>query len=217
MSKDGLYLTNAVHETFDMEGGLTDSKGSNRRARVGAVKCADDHYKLDDGTTAPIKGPMCLNPDPTEFEKLGKGSQEELEQDIYNVQDGFARKVYGIFSVEVLLMASWVFFVQLNKESVAELHTNNMYLIIAIVLALGSFIAIIAGMKSIQRKVPVNYILAFVNCLAMSFIAGRITYTMNINIVLTSFILTFIITLGLFFAAPKIIASLTKRKGHQLS
>lgn len=140
--------------------------------------------------------------------------------DLYNEQQGFIRKTYGIFSVYVLLMSVYVFYCQFNKDD-GEFYQNvarSKYgLGTAITLAIGSLLTIILGMSGIQRKTPVNYILGFTFALSLSYIAGYLTIGIDINVVLTSFILTFVISILMAWLAPRILGAFGKKKQLEYS
>lgn len=116
---DDLYMPKAVQESlFDLEGGekLSTSKNSNSSKSSSKKKDIPEGFfkykgesELIDNKKVP-EGSFPLNPELDSFRTFGFTDKEEFENNVYKIQSGFVTKVYGIFSVQVLIMAVWVFF-----------------------------------------------------------------------------------------------------------
>lgn len=70
-----------------------------------------------------------------------------------------------------------------SKEELKKVTSDGTYfaynakiLYGTIAVALITLLAILCGMKTIQRKVPVNYILGFTNAFSMCYISGFLTF-----------------------------------------
>lgn len=88
---------------------------------------------------------------------------------------------------------------------------NAKILYAAIAVALGTLLAIICGLKSVQRKVPVNYVLGYTFALSMCYICGFVTFKYSANAVLAAFGVTLIMTILLAIFGGKIVSKLGRR------
>ena len=108
--------------------------------------------------------------DPYNSQLFSEADDPPLKFDNPSVRSNFIRKVYLILCTQLVFTSASVTYVASNPNSAEFYQTNTYLLIIAVVVYLVTLYSLFC-VRSLARKVPINYILLTLFTFAMSFIA----------------------------------------------
>lgn len=141
----------------------------------------------------------------------------------YQTKENFVKKVFGIFCNFICIIAVYILVILImrptnpmpkkledDKSSIKGFARNFTYLVFAIIIALGCLVVITSQVAALRNYNKFNNFLGYLYCVALTYIAGYISYTSCPNTVLTSFLCTIILSIGLARYGNKIIDNMNR-------
>lgn len=144
-------------------------------------------------------------------------------EDLYNRQEAFVIKVFGIFLIQLFIMTSYIFTIIMLKpkdyesmkpenDEVRAWAANFIFLIAAVVLGAVSLFLVVAYMKTLRDYYALNLTFGFLYTFSLTYIVGYATYDLSPNTVLAGFIGTLTMTIMMILLGKKIISALNRER-----